>query len=98
MTSQTPSPLKKTFLMESARLAGCLVFGVLVLPLAIFWVGQAIFGEFGGGQLGDFYASLMTQLRAGNIIVWFLVLAPYLIWQSLRTMVKLFRIAGARQA
>lgn len=98
MTSKTSPPLQKTVLRESARLVGCLLFGVLVLPIAIFWVGQAIFGDFGGGQLGDFYASLMAQLRTGNSIVWFLVLAPYLIWQCLRATVKLFRIAGARQA
>lgn len=77
---------------------GCLLFGALILPAIIFWVGQVIFGEFGGGQLGDFYLGLMSQLRLGNWIVWFLVLAPYLIWQCLRATLKLFRLTAARQA
>lgn len=85
-------------LWETLRLFGSLIFGVLILPVIIFWVGQVIFGEFGGGQLGDFYASLMAQLRVGNPVVWFLVLAPYLIWQCLRMTLKLFRLVGARQA
>lgn len=83
---------------ESLRLLGCLLFGLFVLPAAIFWVGQIIFGEFGGGQLGDFYASLGIQLRLGNLIVWFLILAPYLIWQSLRAVAKLYRMTSPRQA
>lgn len=92
--SQKP---KNTLRREALLCLVCLLFGLLILPLLVFVVGQTIFGEFAGGGLGVFYTGIHSMLRSGNVVVWFLVLSPYLILQTLRLTVGLFRIAR-RQA
>ena len=75
----------------------CLLFGLLILPVLVFIVGQVIFGDFAGGGLGAFFTGIHGMLRNGNLVVWFLVLSPYLILQTLRLSLGLFKIAR-RQA
>lgn len=82
---------------EALLLLGSLLFGLLLLPVLVFAVGQGIFGEFAGGGLWAFFAGIHGMLRSGNAFVWFLVLAPYLIIQTLRLSFRLFKSA-ARQA
>ena len=92
--SQKPkNPLRR----EAFLIIACLSFGLLILPVLVFIVGQVIFGEFAGGGLGAFFADIHRMLRSGNVVVWFLVLSPYLIIQTLRLSIGLFRIAR-RQA
>ena len=75
----------------------CLLFGLLALPLLVFVVGQTIFGDYAEGGVGAFFTGIHSMLRSGDAVVWFLVLSPYLILQTLRLTVGLFRIAR-RQA
>ena len=77
-------------------LGGCLLFGLLALPVIIYMVGQFIFGAYGGGGISEFYAGVHRQIRGGDFFAWFLILSPYLVWQSLRLTVVLFRLS-ARQ-
>ena len=83
------APIKR----EAALLAACLVFGFLALPVAIYAVGTAIFGEFPGGGLSGFVSVIYTELRGLDIAVWFLVFSPYLVIQLLRGTIRLFRYA-----
>ena len=65
--------------------------GILFLPIAIYLVGNLLFGEYGGTGFSAFYGSLHSSLRAGELTVWFLVLSPYLILQLIRGTVHILR-------
>lgn len=82
--SHADNPVKKTASRETALFLGLLFFGFVVMPIAIFMVGQKIFGAYGGHGYGDFFGNLSVKIRNGDLLAWFLVLAPYLAWQTLR--------------
>lgn len=86
----------KRKLRKEAILFGALFFGgLLLLPLAVYFVGQAIFGNYGGGDFFDFFVALHGRLWSGEPTVIFLMLSPYLLWQTLRlTVFALRRQAG----
>ena len=88
--------LRKAITRELALLLGLLFVGMVLLPIAVFVVGQAIFGDYGGGGYGRFFADLSGRIRAGDVTAWFLVLSPYLGWQTLRLVALGWRIAGRR--
>lgn len=90
-TTPTYSQLAKR---EFVLFAACLAFGLLLLPAAIYLVGQAIFGDYGGDGIGQFYGGLASRIRDGDLVVWFLVLSPYLFLQILRITFRLFRRLG----
>lgn len=81
----------KQKVMNELALALMLVFaGMVLLPLAIYFTGQSVFGAYGGAGFSDFYGNLSGELRAGRPVVWFLVLSPYLILMLLRFTVWAF--------
>lgn len=86
---------RKKVTKESALLVVLLLTGLILLPIAIYFVGNAVFGEYAGDGFRDFYGTLQAQLRRGAPVVWLLVLAPYLIWQLLRFTVRGFRAIRA---
>ena len=88
--------LRKTITRELGLLLGLLFVGMVLLPVAVYVVGQAIFGEYGGGSYGGFFDDLSGRVRAGDAAAWFLVLSPYLGWQTLRLMALGWRLAGRR--
>ena len=88
--------MRKAITWEAAMLLGLLFLGLVLLPVAIYVVGQAIFGDYGGGSYGHFYSELSSRIRAGDIAAWFLVLSPYLGWQTLRLVALGWRSAGRR--
>ena len=65
-----------------------------MLPIAVYVVGQAIFGEYGGLSYGQFFSDLSGRIRSGEGAAWFLVLSPYLGWQTLRFVKKAFSTEG----
>jgi len=71
-------------LKESALLLGLVFLGFVIMPIAIYWVGQNVLGEFGGYGYSDFFGSLSAKIRSGDHVAWFFVLSPYLAWQVLR--------------
>ncbi len=77
---------------ETILLVACLLFGTGILPIAIFAVGRGIFGDYGGGYLGDFYSALLEDIAAFEPVVWFLVLSPYLVIQGTRATLRVFRM------
>lgn len=66
-------------------------FGVLLLPAAIFMVGKAVFGSYGGGGYIEFHGDLLGRLLAVDAAALFLVLSPYLLVQLLRASLRLLR-------
>ena len=80
----SPETIKKTAKRESALFLCLLFAGLLVLPLAVYFVGNSVFGEYGGTGFSAFYGALHSAIRAGDPVVLFLVLSPYVIWQLSR--------------
>ena len=86
--------LKDVIRKELALLAGFLFVGIVLLPVAVYFVGQAIFGDYGGQSYGQFFGDLSIRIRSGETAAWFLVLSPYLGWQTLRLIALGWRLAG----
>jgi hypothetical protein len=78
------SSVKRRVLREAALLTGLVFIGLVILPLSIYLVGQAVFGEYGNGGFASFYGELHRYLRDGEPVVWFLLLSPCLLWQLMR--------------
>lgn len=79
---------------EAALFFGFLFLGFVVMPFAIYVVGQRLFGDYGGLGYNDFFGTLSSKIRAGDMVAWFLVLSPYLAWQMLRLTVHGWRFAS----
>ena len=89
-----PSALRQKVRKEVGLLAGLLFFGIVLMPVGIFLTGQVVFGSYGGQGYADFFGAISEKIRSGDRVAWFLVLAPYLIWQSLRLMAAAWRRLG----
>lgn len=76
--------VKKTVLRESALFLVLFFAGLVLLPIAIYWIGPRILGDYGGDGFADFFNSLGGRIRDGEPAAWFLVLSPYLGVQVLR--------------
>ncbi len=83
---------------EVALLTGLLFIGLAVMPVVVYFVGQTVFGTYGGHGYGDFFGRLSTKFRNGDYVAWFLALAPYLGWQILRLLALAWRRTGRSQA
>ena len=66
----------------------------MLLPVAVYFVGQAVFGAYGGSGYGDFIGSIARKLLDGDLVAWFLVLSPYLAVQAVRLTLAGWRAAG----
>ena len=75
--------IRRTLTLEALLLLSLLLAGLTLLPVAVYLVGQAIFGDY-PGDFAAFYGDLSRRLRAPQAAPWFLVLSPYLIWQTTR--------------
>lgn len=77
---------------EIAIAAALLAVGLVLLPLAVYWVGRHVAGEYagGGGPLGlaDQIWSDLIQLEPA---AWLLVLSPYLFVQLARLLRRTWR-------
>ena len=94
MSESATSPYRRVFRKELLLLSVLLFFGLVLMPIAIYVVGDAVFGEYGGHGYGDFFKTLSGKLRRGDDVAWFLVLSPYLVWQVLRLMAFAWRRTG----
>ena len=87
-------PLKQIARKEAALFVGLLFFGFVLMPIGIYLVGQEVFGDYGGYGFGDFFGTLSAKIRAGETVAWFLILSPYLAWQTLRLTFYGWRLAS----
>ena len=83
--------LKNRILKEMALFGALFLVGLVVLPLLIYLVGEAVFGAYEGAGFSAFYGQLHGEFRAAEPAVVFLLLAPYILWQLLRATVRVFR-------
>lgn len=83
-----------TLKKEAALFVGLLFFGFVLMPIGIWFVGQAVFGAYGGAGYADFFGTLSAKIRTGDWVAWFLVLSPWLAWQCARLMMFGWRAAG----
>ena len=82
--SERQASISRIIVREAALLLGLLFVGLVILPIAIYFVGQLVFGEYGGSGYVHFFSELSGKVRSGDPAAWFLVLSPYLGWQALR--------------
>lgn len=85
---------KHVLTRELALLVVLVFVGFVLLPIAIWFIGSGLFGEYGGQGYDDFFGTLSAKIRGGDRVAWFLVLSPYLGVQSLRLMVRGWRLAA----
>ena len=86
--------LSPRFRKEATLLLVLVFIGIVILPVAVYFVGQAVFGAYAGAGYTDFFGAISAKLRAFDSVAWFLVLSPYLLWQILRLSVFAWRRAG----
>ena len=87
--------LKHAAVREAVIFLSLLLFGVLLLPVAVYFVGQTVFGNYAGGGYGDFFSSLAGKLLGFEWAAWFLVLSPWLAVMTLRLMASGWRRTAA---
>lgn len=68
--------------------------GIVTLPLAVFYVGNEVFGAYGGDGFGHFFGSILARLARGDRFAWLLVLSPYLVLQLFRMLAIAWRLTG----
>ena len=77
---------------EVAIAAGLLAFGLIVLPFAVYLVGQRVLGEYGDGDGALALAeSIWRDLLSFRLAAWILVLSPYLTIQLARGVRRIWR-------
>ncbi|MBT8098620.1 MAG: hypothetical protein KJO82_02660 [Gammaproteobacteria bacterium] len=91
---ESPRNLQQRAIRELAVFLGLLFFGLVILPVGIYLVGQKVFGSYAGYGYADFFGDISGKIRRGDIFTWFLVLSPYLIWQTLRLTRAGWRLTG----
>jgi len=98
IVAENPSPLTRIVRKEAGLFVGFLFLGLIVMPVAIYFVGHSIFGAYGGQGYAQFFADLSGRVRSCDGVAWFLVLSPYLGWQTLRLMRFGWRLASGPKA
>ena len=93
-TTTKPSAIRQIATREIALFTGLLFLGLVIMPILIYYVGQFVFGTYGGVGYGDFFGTLGGKIRNGDIVAWFLILSPYFGWQCLRLLMFAWRISG----
>ena len=67
-------------------------FGLLILPFAVYMVGNSVFGAYGGTGFSAFYGTLNSAIWDGELAILFMVFSPYAIWQLTRLTIWGFRL------
>ncbi len=89
--------MKQTVVKDTALLVGFRFLGFVIMPIAIYWIGPRVLGEFGGHGYSDFFGGISARIRGGDLVAWFFVLSPYLVWQILRMTLFAFRTASGEK-
>ena len=76
-------------------LTGFVFIGLVLMPIAIYAVGQIVFGVFAGVGYWDFFANLSRKVRDGNLVAIFLIASPYIGWQIVRLSALAWRSVAA---
>ena len=95
-TPRTNRTLRQLITKEMALICCFLFFGLLILPIIIYSVGELVFDNYAGHGYGDFFDAISKKVRNGNYVAWLLVMSPYIGWQSLRLTLYLWRLTGSQ--
>lgn len=69
-----------------------LAFGLVGLPIAVYWVGQIVIGEYeADGGAGGLIGAVWDGLGSGSLPAWILVLSPYVVIQLFRAAIAVAR-------
>lgn len=77
MANSDPKPSHRVR-REIVKMAILLLAGVVLLPFAVYLVGQVIFGAYGGDGMFGFAADFWARLLSVEAAAWFLALSPLL--------------------
>jgi hypothetical protein len=72
----------------------CLLAGVTLMPVLIFYVGAATLGRYEGASLGHLYGSLFAGLGEGAVADWVVLLGPYLFFLLFRALRVWWRVSS----
>ena len=90
--SPTSSPSRPAWRREATLAAALIGFGLLVLPFAVYVVGQQLLGDYdenaGPMALAE---AIWLDLLSLRLPAWILVLSPYVIVQLARTVRRVWR-------
>lgn len=76
-----PKALKKELVLASGLVGG----GLVLLPVAVYWVGQRVVGDYESeAGLWGLLTDLWTDFFSLNLGAWLLVLSPYATIQLVR--------------
>lgn len=90
LTSATNPP--KTWRREVAIAAICVGFGLLVLPFAVYFVGDRVLGEYAADSGAMALAeAIWLDVLSLSLPAWILVLSPYVTVQLARWVRRLWR-------
>ncbi len=84
--ADAPGPLARRLRFEAILAGVLLLIGFLLLPACVYFVGQRILGDYGGG-LGTFYGDLYAAIGRGEPGAWILLGSPFLGVELLRLLV-----------
>jgi hypothetical protein len=89
------SPMNREKLNKEIVLAALLIgFGLVLLPAAIYWVGQQLIGEYAPGEgVLDLAENIWSDLLQLRLAAWLLVLSPYVVVQLVRLVRRAWRSA-----
>jgi hypothetical protein len=85
-------PTRNDWRRETSVVAGALLVGLVLLPLTIWAVGQALIGPYEGGEGALALAeTLWLDALALKPAAWLLVLSPYALTQLCRLVWRAWR-------
>ena len=87
--------MQRVAIREMVLLLVMFLIGFGLLPVLIFFVGKAVFGSYGDFGYAGFLGELTRKMLAGEPGAWFLVLSPYLGWQTVRATILGWRLTAS---
>jgi hypothetical protein len=94
LSSITEFAEERPWAVELIAAVTCLVIGVAVMPLAIFYTGAAALGRYEGASVGHLYSSVFAGFGEGATAAWVVILGPYGLYLLFR-LLRLWWRAGS---
>jgi hypothetical protein len=81
----SPPDFRRSLIRELIVDLGLVLAGLLLLPIAVYFVGQLVFGPYEGEGYAGFFTAVTDRLGGGEASAWFLVLSPLILVSILRS-------------
>lgn len=76
---------------EGALLVAALLLGITLIPVAVYFTGHEVLGDYAGGGLFRFWGDFFLALYRGQLPWWLLALGPYALVMFTRATRAAFR-------